>query len=106
MRSSHHLPRGGITHDEYMVSPTTAQCLGAYIVDLTLILHDLFLATLTMDPPRELTEDIVFETVQAHKVSEAADRVHKLVCEISKREILHPEREFAALIKEHLRMDV
>ncbi|KAF5342721.1 hypothetical protein D9758_015861 [Tetrapyrgos nigripes] len=53
----------------YSIDPLTALCLGAHIVDLTLILHNVFIDMLTRDPPRPLavTRDDIDDTLQSLK---------------------------------------
>jgi hypothetical protein len=74
-------------------------------VDITLILHEIFLATITMDPPRELTEELVFDTLDGYKDSDRARDIHRLVYEIADKKSLRPEEDFVALIKKQLRME-
>ncbi len=48
--------------------PRNAQCLGAYIVDLTVILHNLFMTTLATQPPRAVTRDLLKDTINGYKI--------------------------------------
>jgi hypothetical protein len=85
--------------------PLTALCLGAYIVDLTLVLHQLFIDTLNMEPPRTLSEELVFDTLQHYRDYDAA-KVHRLVHEIALEKLcLHPEEKIADLIRKQLNMN-
>jgi hypothetical protein len=87
-----------------MPRPLTALCLGAYIVDLTLILHKLFIDTLNMEPPRTLSEELVFDTLQHYRDSDAT-KVHRLVHEIAlEKLLLRPEEKIADLIRKQLNM--
>ena len=54
-------------------SPSTAHYLGAYIVDLTLILHQLFLQTLPKEPPRRLSKELIDDAVNAYQVDSASN---------------------------------
>jgi hypothetical protein len=88
-----------------MSRPLTALCLGAYIVDLTLVLHKLFIDTLNMEPPRTLSEELVFDTLQNYRDSDAT-KVHHLVREIALEKLcLRPEEKIADLIRKQLNMD-
>jgi hypothetical protein len=51
-----------------------------YIVDLTLVMDQLFLVTLSIKPPRHLTADQVDMALENYKTWEAA-RVHQAVRE-------------------------
>lgn len=48
-------------------SPSTAKLLATYIINLVLVLHGIFTDTLSSDPPRELSNDVVLEVVQRRK---------------------------------------
>jgi len=83
----------------------TALYLGAYIVDLTLVLHKLFIDTLIMEPPRTLSEELVFDTLRNYKDSDAR-KIHSLVQEIAyERLTLCPEERIADLIRKQLNME-
>ncbi|KAH9061744.1 hypothetical protein EDB83DRAFT_2385648 [Lactarius deliciosus] len=56
---------------KYQEIPLTARCLGAYIVDLTLILHNLFIAILVKEPPRPLTKELIADTLRSYQDSHA-----------------------------------
>jgi len=88
-------------YQRYQAIPTSAQCLGAYIVDLTLILHELFMSTIAMDPPRALTEALVDGALHGYKDNGSASEVHKGIREIARGKSLHPEKDVVALIKKH-----
>ncbi|KAG6899285.1 hypothetical protein C0993_011612 [Termitomyces sp. T159_Od127] len=47
--------------------PQTAQCLAAYIIDLTLILYDLFLGTLQGESQRSLSNKLILDAVRRYK---------------------------------------
>ena len=86
-------------------SPLTALCLGAYIVDLTLILHNLFTATLTKEPPRPLNMELIADTLKSYKDSDSGN-IHLLVGDItSRKRVLDPKEEVADLIRQQLKMD-
>uniref|UniRef100_A0A0W0FT26 G domain-containing protein n=1 Tax=Moniliophthora roreri TaxID=221103 RepID=A0A0W0FT26_MONRR len=92
-------------YGKYQRSPLTALCLGAYIVDLTLILHNLFITMLTQEPPRPVSEAFLYDTFQNYKVSDAS-RVHGLVRDIvDQRRTLRPEEKIADLIRNELKME-
>ncbi|KAI9433705.1 hypothetical protein H4582DRAFT_965790 [Lactarius indigo] len=72
---------------KYQAIPLTARCLGAYIVDLTLILHDLFIAVLSYQ--------------DSH-----AGNIHRLISDIaSGTRALDPKEKLADLIRQQLDMD-
>ncbi|CAA7257408.1 unnamed protein product [Cyclocybe aegerita] len=54
---------------KYQKGASTAKYLATYIVDLTIILHEILLV-LMVDPPRSLSEDIV-KTLNAYKSQSA-----------------------------------
>ncbi|KAI3600392.1 hypothetical protein WG66_001717 [Moniliophthora roreri] len=92
-------------YGKYQRSPLIALCLGAYIVDLTLILHNLFITMLTQEPPRPVSEVLLYDTFQNYKVSDAS-RVHGLVRDIvDQRRTLRPEEKIADLIRNELKME-
>ena len=87
------------------LSPLTALCLGAYIVDLTSILHNLFRATLFREPPRALDKKLVTDTLESYKHSDAGN-VHQLVRDVvSGTSTLDPREKIADLIRQQLKMD-
>jgi len=49
-----------------------------YIVDLTIILHNLFSFTLLREPPRELTQELIDEALSDHKQCSGA--IHRRFC--------------------------
>ena len=61
-----------------LCSPLASQYLGAYIVDLTIILHNLFSFTLPKEPPRELTQELIDEALNDYKLRSAA--IHRRIC--------------------------
>ncbi|ESK81097.1 hypothetical protein Moror_13360 [Moniliophthora roreri MCA 2997] len=90
---------------KYQRSSLTALCLGAYIVDLTLILHNLFITMLTQEPLRPVSEALICDTFQSYKVSDAS-RVHELVRDIVvQRRTLRPKEKIADLIRNELKME-
>jgi len=91
--------------EKYQAIPLTALCLGAYIVDLTLVLNNLFVATLVREPPRPLTRELVEDTLRNYKDSEASD-VHQLIHGIVHgTRIVDPKDKIADLIRQQLKMD-
>ncbi|SRR6266702_7717074 len=87
-------------------SPLTALCLGAYIVDLTLILHDIFIATLVMEPPRPLNRELIAGTLESYKDSNSG-KIHRLIGDIASgtRALVDPKEKLADLIRQQLKMD-
>lgn len=76
-------------------SPSTAQYLGAYIVDLTLILHRLFLETLPMEPPRRLSKELIDSAVNTYQVDSNA--IHRRVRSLNPLDF---EQQIGVLIRE------
>jgi len=62
----------------YRKIPPTGQYLSAYIVNLTCVLHRLFLQTLTMAPPRKLSDKLISKVVTKHK-QEDCDIIHRRI---------------------------
>jgi len=54
----------------YQKTPEVLRCLMGYIVDLTLVMDQLFLQTLAIKPPRQLTSDQVDMALETYKMSE------------------------------------
>jgi hypothetical protein len=79
----------------------TAKYLGAYIVDLTLVLHQLFLNTLPMDPPRPLTEELIDNAIGKYQIVEC-DKAHRRVRNLNP---INFERDIGDLIRESLGMN-
>jgi hypothetical protein len=87
-----------------MFSPLTARYLGAYIVDLTLILHRLFIHTLHIEPPRPLSEELISGAVASHKDLDS-EVVHNRVRAMTSGNLpvpLHFETQIADFIREFL----
>ncbi|KAF5365203.1 hypothetical protein D9758_005467 [Tetrapyrgos nigripes] len=92
-------------YGRYQKSSLTALCLGAYIVNLTLILHNLFIDMLTQEPPRPVTRELIDDTLQRYKASDIR-RVHGLIRAIVDQMLtLHPEEKIADLIRGELGME-
>ncbi|KAI9428861.1 hypothetical protein H4582DRAFT_2090844 [Lactarius indigo] len=90
---------------KYQAIPLTARCLGAYIVDLTLILHDLFIAVLVKEPPRPLDRELIADTLKSYQDSHAGN-IHRLISDIaSGARALDPKEKLADLIRQQLDMD-
>ncbi|KAG6871968.1 hypothetical protein C0995_014426 [Termitomyces sp. Mi166 len=68
--------------NNYQATPQTAQCLAAYIIDLTLILYDLFVRTLQTKSQRSLDTKLVMETVKWYKDYKSR-LVHGDICDSS-----------------------
>ncbi|TFK69260.1 hypothetical protein BDN72DRAFT_622018 [Pluteus cervinus] len=84
---------------KYQALPQTARFLGAYIIDLTLVLHNVFLTTLFRDPPRRLSEDIIEAGLTAYDSAPVHRRVYELG-EISN--MFNFEQHIAELIQESI----
>ncbi|KAH9037983.1 hypothetical protein EDB83DRAFT_1738881 [Lactarius deliciosus] len=90
---------------KYQEIPLTARCLGAYIVDLTLILHNLFIAILVKEPPRPLNRELITDTLRSYQDSHAG-KIHRLISDIaSGTRALDPKEKIADLIRQELDMD-
>ncbi|PPQ89283.1 hypothetical protein CVT25_000875 [Psilocybe cyanescens] len=92
-------------YGKYQRIPLTARYLGTYIVDLTLILHQIFTHTLHMDPPRPVSVEIISGMVASHKDLHSKvihQRVHAMT---SGNVTAHFETEIADLIKEFLKIE-
>lgn len=90
---------------KYQAIPLTARCLGAYIVDLTLILHNLFIAILVKEPPRPLNGELIADTLKSYQDSHAG-KVHRLIDDIASGvRALDPKEKIADLIRQELDMD-
>ncbi|KDR79395.1 hypothetical protein GALMADRAFT_137237 [Galerina marginata CBS 339.88] len=68
----------------YQKSPEVLRCLMGYIVDLTLVMDQLFLDTLPIKPPRRVTEEQVTMSLEHYKISEAA-KVHRAIREYANK---------------------
>jgi len=92
-------------YGKYQRVPSTARYLGAYIVDLTLILHGLFNDTLAMEPPRPLSEELISGALASYKALDSA-RVHNRVHTMTSGNLpSHFETKIADLLRELLRID-
>ncbi|KAH9162499.1 hypothetical protein EDB89DRAFT_637162 [Lactarius sanguifluus] len=92
---------------KYQAVPSTALCLGAYIVDLTLILHDLFsINILANEPPRPLKWGLIADTLEDYKVSRAGN-IHQQIGNVvsGMGTLVDPKEKIADLIREQLGMD-
>ncbi|KAI9449682.1 hypothetical protein BJY52DRAFT_1306519 [Lactarius psammicola] len=90
---------------KYQAIPLTALCLRAYIVDLTLILHNLFIATLVKEPPRPLNRELIADTLKLYKDFDSV-KIHRLVGDIaSGTRALNLEEKVADVICRQLKMD-
>ncbi|TFK35636.1 hypothetical protein BDQ12DRAFT_737515 [Crucibulum laeve] len=68
----------------YQQTPEVLRCLMGYIVDLTLIMDQLFLDTLPIKPPRRLTEEQVEMALENYTASDAA-LVHREIREYANK---------------------
>ena len=82
----------------YQAVPLTAQYLGAYIVDLTLILHRLFLNTLPMEPPRRLTKELIDSEVHNYLTMDCKE-IHSGIRKLTP---MNCEQEIGNLIRDSL----
>ena len=74
-------------------------------MDLTLVLHNLFVAALVREPPRPLTRELVEDTLRNYKYCEAS-HVHQLIHGIVYgTRIVDPKDKIADLIRQQLKMD-
>jgi hypothetical protein len=92
-------------------SPEVLRCLMGYIVDLTLVMDQLFLNTLPLKPPRLLTEEQIDAALEDYKNSEAVN-VHRAIREYVNKatfgEILranNAQQKVIELIKQHQAKD-
>ncbi|KAF8812865.1 hypothetical protein BYT27DRAFT_7085928 [Phlegmacium glaucopus] len=88
-------------YGKYQKIPLTAGYLGAYIVDLLLVLHRIFTDTLHMDPPRPLSQEIISGALESHKDLHAK-MVHDRILAMTSENHLHLERKIGDLIQELL----
>jgi hypothetical protein len=72
--------------------PEALRCLMGYIVDLTLVMEQLFLDTFSLTPPRLLSADQIDRALEKYKNSEAQEVHHEV------REYLN-KVTFAAILK-------
>jgi len=72
------LPMKNNFHGPSLCSPIMAQYLGTYIVDLTCVLHRLFLQTRLTEPPIALSKELISKVVESHKSTDSF-RIHYLV---------------------------
>ncbi|KAF8804132.1 hypothetical protein BYT27DRAFT_7108160, partial [Phlegmacium glaucopus] len=91
-------------YGKYQKIPLTAGYLGAYIVDLTLVLHNIFIDTLGMEPPRPLSQDLITGVVESHKYL-GAKTVHNRIFAMTSGLPLHLETKIGDLIRELLQID-
>lgn len=91
---------------KYQAVPSTALCLGAYIVDLTLILHDLFIDILANEPSKPLNWGLIADTLKKYKVSRAGN-IHQQIGDVvsGTGALVDPKEKIADLIREQLGMD-
>jgi len=64
----------------YQGTPEVLRCLMGYIVDLTLVMDQLFLNILPLKPPRRLTAEQIDAALEGYKNSEAV-KVHRAIRE-------------------------
>ncbi|KAG6824631.1 hypothetical protein H0H92_006257 [Tricholoma furcatifolium] len=68
----------GFLFEKYRASPETAICLEAYIIDLTLFLHELFLTALKEGWRKPLNKELVSATFNRYKETKS-DRIHERI---------------------------
>ncbi|KAG6879319.1 hypothetical protein C0992_003646 [Termitomyces sp. T32_za158] len=68
--------------ERYQAVPQVATCLEAYIVDLTLVLHELFVTTLQTERQKPITSELISTTVKNYAETRSK-RIHALVRETS-----------------------
>ena len=68
-------------------SPEVLRCLMGYIVDLTLVMDQLFLNTLPSKPPRLLTQEQIDEALEDYKYTEGF-KVHRAIREYAQKSTL------------------
>ena len=84
----------------FFCSVFTAIYLAAYIVDLILVLHEIWKVTVaTLDPPKSLTSEIVMDGLSTYK-SGSSRHIHAQLKEVSFPFKL--EEKIASLIREAL----
>ncbi|KAI0246610.1 hypothetical protein BJV78DRAFT_125834 [Lactifluus subvellereus] len=91
----------------YQKTPEVLRCLMGYIVDLTLVMDQLFLNTLPLKPPRFLTTEQIDAALEDYKNSEAVE-VHRAIREYANQatfgKILRAndaQQKVIELIKQH-----
>ncbi|KAG6811661.1 hypothetical protein H0H92_006374 [Tricholoma furcatifolium] len=56
-------------YDNYQRYPSTAKLLATYLINLILILHGVLSDILPSEPPRKVSEDVVFKVVERYKTA-------------------------------------
>ena len=84
-------------------SPSTAKLLATYIVNLVLILHSVFTDTLLSHSPRVLSNDVVFEVVNRHKMDLKKETLDDI--DLVPGFATHPEKVIESAIKRRLPPD-
>jgi hypothetical protein len=84
---------------KYQQGASTATYLAAYIVDLTLVLHELSVAA-TSNPPRTLSIDLVKDALATYKLGSA--KIHAQVKEVAFSP--KPDERVAKVIRDALRL--
>ncbi|KAG6915007.1 hypothetical protein DXG01_013933 [Tephrocybe rancida] len=65
-------------YNTYQAAPQTALCLEAYIVDLTLVLYELFVTGLKQQRLQPLTSELLLETLKRYKETKS-EGVHRRI---------------------------
>ncbi|KAG6808764.1 hypothetical protein H0H92_002979, partial [Tricholoma furcatifolium] len=86
-------------YDNYQRYPSTAKLLATYLINLILILHGVLSDILPSEPPRELSEDVVFKVVAHYK---AACEERALDLDLYPKFSTYPEQVIEQVIKERL----
>ncbi len=74
--------------------------MGAYIIDLTLLLHRVFMTMLVQEPPRILSKDLVNDEIPTYKEL-LAPRIHGHVREMG-HQLTDFEKQIVGPIRESL----
>ncbi|KAG6827995.1 hypothetical protein H0H92_009724 [Tricholoma furcatifolium] len=86
-------------YDNYQRYPSTAKLLATYLINLILILHGVLSDILPSEPPRELSEDVVFKVVESYKT---ACEEEALDLDSYPKFSTYPEQVIEQVIKERL----
>ncbi|KAG6898616.1 hypothetical protein C0993_005650 [Termitomyces sp. T159_Od127] len=95
-------------YHKYQEAPETALFLEAYIVDLTLFLHELFVTALQTEWPKPLDRKLVLATFEHFKRTKS-EELHQIIrdSDLTPREALFTgktKRNVGDLIREQLRL--
>ncbi|KAJ7192751.1 hypothetical protein GGX14DRAFT_594122 [Mycena pura] len=82
----------------YRDTPTALRCIMGYIIDLTLVLNELFLVVLAIRPPRPLTADDIEMALENYNYSDLG-MVHHDIRQYVKADLRQALRPQAAEVK-------